>query len=710
MTVFFFSDFFRKKFICNSFFFYIIELCCLKKTFDVASKYYKYFNIKFNLFVHSCWLFLFYCVAIHILEQLGITLLLCSNQKSFNPLKTIMVDGKSFQELNKTLLYIVDKIIRYRHHVAFISTYLKLKSVPKGFKLKFHSNIPDVKMTSVLRNCSFKLMVKIQGYYKTKLKDLEKSYSKIATDIVRSYPDRSLYVRNIFRNKLEKLSPDLERRRIRKFHRDSIPFTKALEHSKNVLNSFKTLSFSRQTPKESEMHHPIVLTQDETTIDESFKKLCSKGPTFVPTPEYYDWLQLQKDFDAFRNRVRACYIFHGKENKQTPELNIPIVKDPPKKSSTWVAPKTSSPELETFLNNIESDLFIDTSRKKVFNNLQKGERDALKDWRKNHLFNQDSDLILRLQDKGNRFVIVDKETDQTKAKEQIARSSFTELDHDPTESHIQKVVDWAEKWHSNGQINKQWKEFIINRDSKPGKNSTLYKTHKAGTPVRLLTSGCNTAIENLSKYIEVVCAPLTENLPSRIKNTSHLLDIVDKINSDGLPEGALLVSFDIVNMFPSIDNQTGIRIVREALDKRPVKVPSTECIIEGLEICLYNNNSTFANLNLLQTNGTATGAPNSCSYADLAVTPIDNAVFDAMKTTFTEMRYFGRYRDDCFTIWVGTVERLNSFLTFLNSQSDELKFTMEIGDQELCFLDVKISIVGNKLEINQLRWKVSPKC
>ena len=69
-------------------------------------------------------------------------------------------------------------------------------------------------------------------------------------------------------------------------------------------------------------------------------------------------------------------------------------------------------------------------------------------------------------------------------------------------------------------------------------------------------------------------------------------------------------------MFPSIDNQTGIRIVREALDKRPVKLPSTECIIEGLEICLYNNNSTFANLNLLQTNGTATGAPNSCSYAD----------------------------------------------------------------------------------------------
>lgn len=126
--------------------------------------------------------------------------------------------------------------------------------------------------------------------------------------------------------------------------------------------------------------------------------------------------------------------------------------------------------------------------------------------------------------------------------------------------------------------------------------------------------------------------------------------------------------------------------------------PSTQCIIEGLEICLYNNNSTFADLNLLQTNGTATGAPNSCSYADLAVTPIDNTVFNAMESSFTEMRYFGRYRDDCFTIWVGERERLDDFLTFLNSQSDQLKFTMEMGDQQLCFLDVKVSIVNNKLE------------
>ena len=37
------------------------------------------------------------------------------------------------------------------------------------------------------------------------------------------------------------------------------------------------------------------------------------------------------------------------------------------------------------------------------------------------------------------------------------------------------------------------------------------------------------------------------------------------------------------------------------------------------EICLLNNNSAFANIHLLKTNDTATGAPNSCSYSDIAI-------------------------------------------------------------------------------------------
>ena len=90
-------------------------------------------------------------------------------------------------------------------------------------------------------------------------------------------------------------------------------------------------------------------------------------------------------------------------------------------------------------------------------------------------------------------------------------------------------------------------------------------------PVRLLISGCNTAIENLSRFIEIICSPLTEVMQSRIKDTSHLLDIIDTLNEQAISHHTKLVSLDIVNMFPSIDNQRGIQAVQDILNIRAIK-------------------------------------------------------------------------------------------------------------------------------------------
>ena len=163
---------------------------------------------------------------------------------------------------------------------------------------------------------------------------------------------------------------------------------------------------------------------------------------------------------------------------------------------------------------------------------------------------------------------------------------------------------------------------MVNLEAKPAKNSTLYKTHSNGMPVRLLTAGCNTAIENLAIFVERHCAPMTQDIKTRIKGTQHLLCIIDDLNKTVLPPNTELVAFDIHNMYPSIDNKRGVKVIRNLLNSRTTLKPSTDCVIEALEICLTCNNSTFVRQNLLQSNGTATGAPNSCSYADLAVSSI----------------------------------------------------------------------------------------
>ena len=298
-------------------------------------------------------------------------------------------------------------------------------------------------------------------------------------------------------------------------------------------------------------------------------------------------------------------------------------------------------EIETFTSFVEKVLFQDTSRKRIPSNLSQDEKKALKDWRKNILFNKGSDKVMRLQDKGNRFIIVDKQTDCEKANKEIERNCFLKIDYVPTTLHINKVKDWANKRISRHEISKEWAKYIVNVNAVPGKNSTLYKTHKPNNPVRLLTTGCNIAIENLSRFIEVVCASLTNNIETRIRDTSHVLDIIDELNSERIPDNTILVSFDVISMYPSTDNDRGIAAVRNALETKAYKSPSTYSIIEDLEICLKCNNSRFGSQNNLQLNGTATGAPNSCSDANLAVFDIDESVLQAKKNTFQEMRYFG---------------------------------------------------------------------
>ena len=78
----------------------------------------------------------------------------------------------------------------------------------------------------------------------------------------------------------------------------------------------------------------------------------------------------------------------------------------------------------------------------------------MKNLRKDVLFNKESKLVMRLQDKSNRFVAVDKETDKIKAQQQIAVSSFQQLDYDPTKEHIKKVEQGSEKWFQKKEISK----------------------------------------------------------------------------------------------------------------------------------------------------------------------------------------------------------------------------------------------------------------
>ena len=97
-------------------------------------------------------------------------------------------------------------------------------------------------------------------------------------------------------------------------------------------------------------------------------------------------------------------------------------------------------------------------------------------------------------------------------------------------------------------------------------------------------------------------------------------------------------------MFPSIDNESGIKAVKKVLNDRESKNPPTECIIEALRLCLECSNSVFNDKNFIHTDGTAQGSHMSCLYSDSAMAHFDKRAENyTLKPTVWES-----FRNDVF--------------------------------------------------------------
>ena len=88
----------------------------------------------------------------------------------------------------------------------------------------------------------------------------------------------------------------------------------------------------------------------------------------------------------------------------------------------------------------------------------------------------------------------------------------------------------------------------------------------------------------------------------------------------------------------------------------------------------------FTNESLLQTNKTATCAPNSCSYADITEASLDQAIMEQKETAFKELFYFNCCRNDCLALCNGKDVKLPELYSYIRSNilNRDLNFTMEI--------------------------------
>ena len=159
---------------------------------------------------------------------------------------------------------------------------------------------------------------------------------------------------------------------------------------------------------------------------------------------------------------------------------------------------------------------------------------------------------------------------------------------------------------------------------------------------------------------------------SYIRDSSHFLEKIKSIRS--IPDNAMLVTADVVGLYPSIPHSSGLNSLRKALEKRLNKQIPTNDLVKMAKFVLSNNYFEFSEKVFQQISGTAIGTKFAPPYACIYMEEVET---EFLKTQRLKPLIWLRFIDDIFFIWTYGEENLKNFMEDFNNFKPNLKFTFQ---------------------------------
>ena len=359
--------------------------------------------------------------------------------------------------------------------------------------------------------------------------------------------------------------------------------------------------------------------------------------------------------------------------------------------STWVPPK-GHPCLEVFLSQVEAELFKMSSSSIRYSNMPKDEWDVVRS------LADDRNIVIKRADKGSCVVIWDRNDYLLKAEKQLRDKKV----YRDVEYNVNILKDLAEASNEmfsglkrRGFITeKQLKYFTYEyrKATNFGKLYLLPKIHKRlfNVPGRPVISNCGTPTEKCSEFLDYHLKPVMKNSWSYLKDSGDFVKKMKNISS--IPEDTILVTANVVGLYPSIPHTAGLVALREALDNREVKKIPTEDLVKMAEFVLKNNYFEFNGCIKQKISGAVIGRKFTPPYACIFM---DKFETNFRKTLTLQPLVWFRYIDDVFMdTWRGK----SQFLYNLNNYDPNLKCTHENHrKKEIPFLDLKVGIKNGNI-------------
>ncbi len=411
------------------------------------------------------------------------------------------------------------------------------------------------------------------------------------------------------------------------------------------------------------------------------------------------------DLKRFHRNLRLKAFF-GTEEEPSSNLNDSLVNDLAfhPDPDTYIGfehrnfknPSTFNPKgpptLEAFIIQNEGSLARIHCRSPNNSNITRDEKVALTTLSSNRL------ITIKKADKGSATVIQNTRDYLTETKKLLDVTEHYRVDTIcQTTYHNGLIVKFLDRMLEAEEITSQTHDYLVNSKPRTPLLYTQPKIHKGilPPPCRPIVSGNNSPSERISAFVDWFLKPIVPQIPSYIKDTTHFLQLIEDLGA--IPENCILATLDVSALYTNIPQSEGIQACLQALNltrNNFESLPSNSSLAHLLKLVLSTNNFEFNGVNYTQISGTAMGTKLAPSYANIFMAQFEHTHVYPHHAKFL---IWWRYIDDIFTIFDCDRHAVDTFISDLNNCHPTIKFTAEISEHSINFLDATITKHGNKL-------------
>ena len=208
-------------------------------------------------------------------------------------------------------------------------------------------------------------------------------------------------------------------------------------------------------------------------------------------------------------------------------------------------------------------------------------------------------------------------------------------------------------------------------------------------PGRPILSGNGHPTEWVSAWVDTQLQPLMLSLPTFLKDTSHLLTLLD---NHTLTSHSRIIYLDVKSLYTNIPQSEGINSIIEVGHKL---MPETDfhTVAVLAELVLKNNIFKFNQKYYIQKEGTAMGTRMAQAYANIFMSSIEEQIIEKVH----KIKLWRRFIDDVICTFEEDQEmNVDKLLDISNSINPHIQFTRkDTGGLNTNFLDTNIQIRNN---------------